>query len=169
MTKPTISDRDSRGSGAKHPPIVSIEDVIVFKLARLVGLNERTGQRWTQKLFDLSINEWRLLALTQAHGPAHPGDLADLMLMDKSQLSRLIKALGAKGLIKNKLDPKDARAVVLSLTARGRTLYDDVIKEVIRRNERVLAPLSTAEVQVFDEMLGRLIDHNLTLWERLER
>lgn len=152
---------DIRPPYPKHPPIKSIEDVIVFKLARLVGLNEHMGHHWSEKLFNLSLNEWRLLALTQAYGPARPGDLAERMLMDKSQLSRLIRALTGKNLLKSKVSPKDARAVVLRLTTKGHALYGEVIAEVVRRNDRVLAPLSAEEVQVFDEMLGRLIRHNL--------
>ena len=160
--QPSDAELDAyRAPDPKHPPIKSIEDVIVFKLARLTGLNEHMGHHWSEKLFDLSLNEWRLLALTQAYGPARPGDLAELMLMDKSQLSRLIKALTGKSLIKSKVAPKDARAVVLSLTTKGQALYGEVIAEVVHRNDRVLAPLSAAEVEVFDEMLGRLIEHNL--------
>ena len=83
----------------RHPPIQSIEDVIVFKLARFVGINERLGQRWSEALFDLSLKEWRMLALVQKRGPVRAGDLAELMLMDKSQLSRLVKSLSAKQLV----------------------------------------------------------------------
>ena len=164
MTDTPPSDAETGAFDApdpKHPPIRSIEDVIVFKLARLVGLNEHMGQNWAEQLFDLSLNERRLLALTQAYGPARAGDLAELMLMDKSQLSRLIKALAEKRLLKSKAAPEDARAVVLSLTAKGQALYSEVIAEVVSRNDRVLAPLSGAEVALFDKMLGRLIAHNL--------
>ena len=144
----------------RHPPIQSIEDVIVFKLARFVGINERLGQRWSEALFDLSLNEWRMLALVQKRGPVRAGDLAELMLMDKSQLSRLIKSLSAKRLINPTADKGDARARMLRLTAKGLVLYKDVLAEVMRRNERVLEALSPEEAVQFDGMLNRLINHN---------
>ena len=147
----------------KHPPIKSIEDVIVFKLSRLVGVNERAGARWSEQLFDLSINEWRLLGLIQAHAPIRAGDLAELMLMDKSQLSRLVKSLSVKKLLISKPDPEDARAVMLKLTAQGQELFKKVITEALLRNEHVLSPLSAQEVLAFDEMLDRLIAHNLSI------
>jgi DNA-binding MarR family transcriptional regulator len=161
MTDFNGNDEPEQESAPKHPAIKTVEDVMVFKLARLVALNERSGQSWSQGMFDLSLNEWRLLALTHAYGPARAGDLASLMLMDKSQLSRLIKALSEKNLLSSKPDRGDARAVVLNLTSRGQLLYSDVFSEVQRRSEHVLTPLSAQEVEVFDEMLDRLIDHNL--------
>ncbi len=153
----------------KHPPVKSIEDVITFKLARLVGINERLGHRWSETKFDLSLNEWRMLALVQAHAQVRAGDLAELMLMDKSQLSRLIKSLQAKKTLKSKPDPHDARAVVLSLSTKGQMLYDDVLAEVLRRNENVLDPLSADEIAVFDGLLSRLVRHNEQLLERRMR
>ncbi len=144
----------------RHPAVHSIEDVITFKLARFVGINERLGHRWSETKFDLSLNEWRMLALVQAYAQVRAGDLAELMLMDKSQLSRLIKSLQAKKTLKSKPDPHDARAVVLSLSTKGEMLYDEVLAEVLCRNENVLAPLSDEEISVFDGLLTRLVRHN---------
>lgn len=149
----------------KHPPVSSIEDVIVFKLARFVAINERLGARWSEALFDLSINEWRLLALVQGHGAIRAGDLAQIMLMDKSQLSRLIRRLTARELVISKTDKEDARAVALSITDKGLTLYQEMMAEVMRRNERVIAALETEEVAQFNTLLDRLITHNLGLLE----
>ncbi|MGB3244792.1 MAG: MarR family winged helix-turn-helix transcriptional regulator [Sulfitobacter sp.] len=153
----------------RHPPVNSIEDVIVFKLARLVGINDRAGHRWSEQLFDLSLNEWRMLALVQANAPVRAGDLAELMLMDKSQLSRLIRSLSKKRLIKSMPDKDDARAIVIEVTSKGQMLYEEVMAEVLRRNERVLEVLSPEEVAQFDRLLGRLIQHNLALLEAMQR
>lgn len=151
------------GAAAKHPPVATIEDVITFRLRRLVMIGERAGQYWSKSLFDLRLNEWRLLALIRSHAPARAGDMADLLSMDKSQMSRVIKVLQDKGLIKNTTDPNDGRAVALKPTKKGKALYAEVMQEVLRSNERVLAPLSAEEIAVFDGLLGRLIDHNAAL------
>lgn len=150
----------------KHPAADTIEDVLTFKLNRLVTINEREGHRWSEDLFGLSLNEWRVLALVQANAPVRAGDMASLLLMDKSQLSRLIKELQGKRLIKSKPDSHDARAVVLTLTSKGSDLYDDMLAEVLRQNELVLAPLSAEEVILFDNMLNRLTAHNLSMLEQ---
>ena len=150
-------------TGPLHPPVKTIEDVMVFKLRRLTAINERAGHRWSETLYDLSLNEWRMLALVQAHEPVRAGDVAELMLMDKSQLSRLIRSLTAKSLIKSNPDKEDARAITLSLTEKGQMLFEEIMAQVMLRNERVLEALSPDEVTQFDGLLDRLIDHNMRM------
>lgn len=147
----------------KHPKALTIEDVITFRLQRLAAIGERAGHDWSQRMFDLSLNEWRLLALVQCRAPARAGGLADLLLMDKSQTSRVIKSLLNKGLIRSFPDPDDGRAVALETTPRGDELYQRVFAEVMRSNERVLDVLSTEEVQALDVILGKLTMHSSDL------
>lgn len=166
MADPMNAEQKGLVPPAKHPPAETIMDVVTFRLARLVAINIRAGQHWTQRLFDLSLNEWWLLAVTFAHKSVRAGDMSDLLVMDKSQLSRLIKALVAKKLIKSSPDPQDARATILTVTAKGRALHGEVLQEVLRRNENVLAPLSHEEVLQLTGLLERLTDHNAMLLKK---
>jgi len=150
----------------KHPPAQSIEQVITYRLQRLVSIGERAGHQWSERMFDLSLNEWRLLALVKARAPSRAGDMADLLVMDKSQTSRVIKSLLKKGLIENTPDPDDGRAISLKPTVKAQTLYADVFEEVMRSNERILSPLSDEEVQMLDTILDKLIGHTSDLLER---
>ncbi|MEW9918261.1 MarR family winged helix-turn-helix transcriptional regulator [Marimonas sp. MJW-29] len=149
----------------KHPPVGGIEDVITFRLNVLVSIGERAGQQWSEKMFGLSLNEWRVLALVKARGPCRASDIADLLFMDKSQASRVIKALLKAGLVQNLPDPNDGRAVALRATAKGEKLYGEVMAEVLRSNERILAPLSREEVEAFSSTLDKLIAHSRDLLE----
>lgn len=150
---------------SKHPPVLTIEDVITFRLNRLVSIGERAGQQWSERLFGLSLNEWRLLALVKARAPCRAGDVADLLAMDKSQTSRVIKSLLKKELIRNMPDPNDGRAVALRPTQKGAALYKEVFDEVMRSNERILAPLNAQEVEDLHRTLKKLIDHAQDLLE----
>ncbi len=163
MIKDSSPDPVKARSPTKHPAVSSIMDVVTFRLARLVAINVRAGQHWTSRLFELSLNESWLLAVTHAHQAVRAGDMADLLVMDKSQLSRLIKSLTAKKLIQSIPDPEDARATILSVTRKGHALHDRILGEVLRRNENVLAPLSPEEVTQLNDLLARLTDHNLML------
>lgn len=163
MPDDSVFDDPAKESRPRHPPVETIEDVITFRLQRLVMIDERAGQDWVARLFGLTLNEWRLLALIRAHAPVRAGDMAVLMYMDKSQLSRLIKSLQAKKLIKNATDPGDGRAVALKPTKRGKLRHDKVLQEVLRRNEDMLSPLTRAEVAVFDGLLERVLEHNAAL------
>lgn len=149
----------------KHPPVEGIEDVITFRLNVLVSIGERAGHQWSERMFGLSLNEWRVLALVRGRAPCRASDIADLLCMDKSQASRVIKALLKAKLIQNLPDPSDGRAVALRTTTKGEKLYEEVMAEVLRSNERILAPLSPDEVAAFSSTLDKLIDHSRDLLE----
>jgi len=105
----------------------------------------------------------------QAHEPVRAGDMAGLLLMDKSQLSRLIRSLTAKGHVKTMPDKEDARAIALTLTQKGTALFEQIMTEVMRRNEGVLAALDAQEVVQFNGLLDRLLNHNMGLLETRQR
>ncbi|WP_161634084.1 MarR family winged helix-turn-helix transcriptional regulator [Sulfitobacter noctilucae] len=159
------SAEDSEGP-RKHPFAKSIEDVITFRFKLLVAIGERAGQHWSERLFDLSLNEWRLLALVKARAPTRAGDIADLLVMDKSQTSRVVKTLLTKGLVQDRPDTEDGRAHVLELTEKGEALYEPVFEKVLKSNERVLATLTAEEVRMLDSVLDKLIDHNRDLLDK---
>tara|TARA_R110002049_G_scaffold117332_3_gene270665 strand:- start:58020 stop:58535 length:516 start_codon:yes stop_codon:yes gene_type:complete len=146
-----------------HPPVQSIEDVITFRLHRLITMAERGGNNWPEAQFGLSLNEWRLLALVKARTPVRAGDVAELLMMDKSQMSRLIKGLIARRLLRNAPDARDARAAALTLTPQGQTLHDRMLAEVLRGNEKLLAVLTPDQVDALYEMLSILITHSEAL------
>lgn len=168
MNTQTPSEMTIIPSGPLHPPVRTVEDAIIFKVFRFAALTERLGNRWSERKYDLSLNEWRMLALVQAHQPARAGDMAHLMLMDKSQLSRLIRSLTAKGHVHSKPDKDDARAITLGLTSKGQMLFEQIMREVMQRHEGVLSVLSVDEVAQFSALLDRLLAHNWGVLEAVQ-
>ena len=62
---------------------------------------------------------YQVAVALMAHGPAKAGDLARLLDMDKSAISRLGKSLCSIGLAETTEDPHDGRGIVYGLTAEG--------------------------------------------------
>lgn len=151
--------------GSKHPAASTIEDVITFQLQVLVSIGERAGQDWSERMFGISLNEWRVLGLVKSRAPCRASDLAELLLMDKSQTSRVIKVLQKKDLLRTLPDPDDGRAIALRLSTEGEALYERVFDEVMGSNERILSVLSPEEVVAFQNTLKKLISHSKDLLE----
>lgn len=149
----------------KHPPAERLEDVITFRINQLVWIGERAGHHWSERLFDLSLNEWRLLAMIRSRSPCRAGDLADLLMMDKSQTSRVIKSLLKKQLVLNMPDPHDGRAIALKPTKKGDALFAKMFEEVLQSNERILSVLNAEEIEVFEGILKKLVEHSQDLLE----
>jgi DNA-binding MarR family transcriptional regulator len=70
----------------------------------------------------LSGNDVHLLRTVAAQGPVRASDLAAWQGVDKSTVSTQIRRLEERGLVVRRADPADRRAVLFSVTARGRQL-----------------------------------------------
>jgi MarR family transcriptional regulator for hemolysin len=60
-----------------------------------------------------------LMVLVESEQPLRRGEFAEIMLRDKTTITRQLDGLEAKGLVRRKPDPSDARAVLISPTAKG--------------------------------------------------
>ncbi len=69
----------------------------------------------------------RLLWHLAEAGPCRPSDLADLVQLDLSTVSRHVRDLSDAGYLTRATDPSDGRAVVLELSPTGRAVLDESI------------------------------------------
>ncbi len=68
---------------------------------------------------DISLVEWRTLALIEAMQPVRLRDVAAESVSDKAQISRVVSALVERGLVERQVVAQDARSAHLSLTPPG--------------------------------------------------
>ena len=60
-----------------------------------------------------------LMVLVESGQPLRRGEFAEIMLRDKTTVTRQLDGLVAKGLVRRKQDPSDGRAVLIYPTPRG--------------------------------------------------
>ncbi len=107
-------------------------------------------------LFGLTIPEWRLIAVLAERGGSTQFDLGAVTRMDKVTVSRAAIALVARGLMSRSPNPQDKRSHLLSLTAEGLALYDQVAPKALALEDAILAEFSADEVVTLIAMLQRL-------------
>src|SRR5690554_5416506 len=66
------------------------------------------------------------------HCDARLGELAQQMFVSAPVASRAVEALEAEGLVERRTDPADARAVLISITERGRSRIVDSEQRTVR-------------------------------------
>jgi DNA-binding MarR family transcriptional regulator len=76
--------------------------------------------------FDLSIPEWRIIAVLGENAGLSARDVATRTAMDKVQVSRAVASLLKVQRIQRSSDAKDGRITHLSLTRAGRKIYQDI-------------------------------------------
>ena len=86
--------------------------------------------------------------------------LAEAMGIDPTNVSLIVERLHSKGLIERRVNGEDRRARELYLTSKGKALWRRLRPRTSAANERVLAPLTAAQREVFIDLLIRLIEGN---------
>lgn len=86
-----------------------------------------------------------LMALL-AGGPMRQQALGALLGIDKSNVARLCARMASLGHVAQRADPDDARARVVSLTAKGRRLAGQVEAASARRHGAIVARLPPGSV-----------------------
>jgi homoprotocatechuate degradation regulator HpaR len=74
----------------------------------------------------LTEQQWRVIRVLATADALTATDLAERAALLTPSLSRIIKALEARGLIASARPSEDARRVMLRLTAAGRKMFDSV-------------------------------------------
>jgi DNA-binding MarR family transcriptional regulator len=81
-------------------------------------------------------------------GPMTAMQLGDVLHLEKSSVSRMVRKLIESGELKETVDPDDARIKPLSLTARGRRTLAALHEFGRHQVTGALAPLSKAEQRI---------------------
>lgn len=106
--------------------------------------------------FDLNQQQFVVLKEIGEKNPVNQTDLCSALLLEKSNLSKIVAKLARMGLIKRSVHSTDGRVTLLSLTSRG----DKVVRQGMRRfddwNSSWLEPLTIAEVRRISASLMRL-------------
>ncbi|MGE0031158.1 MAG: MarR family winged helix-turn-helix transcriptional regulator [Steroidobacteraceae bacterium] len=106
--------------------------------------------------FGLTIPQWRVVAVLARSPGLSAAGVAGRTAMDKVAVSRAVTGLARAGRVRRVLAAKDRRRSVLTLTARGRAVYRQIVPLALAYERRLLSELSPAEQAQFDRLLARL-------------
>jgi DNA-binding MarR family transcriptional regulator len=83
-------------------------------------------------------------------------ELANTLMMPKSQMTHLIDQLADQGAVERRPDEKDRRVINLSLTEHGRALLDDAKHKVLEKIKEALSGLSKEDLKAMSQALETL-------------
>lgn len=135
---------------------LTITGLVSYRLQLVGNLMSRSAAMHYRRRFDVSLWEWRTIALLGARPDQTLNELAKVVDLDKGLASRVISALAERGLVQRRTDEQDARAVRLSLSPAGGKLYKQLIKAAAARNDAFLKALTPEEWAVLDRALVKL-------------
>lgn len=133
-------------------------ELFLYRLSRLQAVAVAPVGRLCQARYGVSRREWRLIVVLARHGPVLSSELADFAQLDRARTSRIVTALVDLNLIAREVIPSDRRQARVSLTAKGRALYDEFLPVVVELNRQLLLALEPEEIAQLDGLMDRLAE-----------
>lgn len=134
-------------------------DLDSFMPYRLSVLSNRVSSaiadEYSERL-GLTIPEWRIMAVLGGTAGLSAREVAERTAMDKVQVSRAVARLLSARRIQKEADGEDGRVTRLSLSARGRAIYDEIVPLALHLEELFLSALTPAERKTFDALMTKL-------------
>jgi DNA-binding MarR family transcriptional regulator len=140
---------------------MKLERSLTYRLHLLHKVSDQLSHQAYVQDLKLSLSEGRCLATVGAFEPMSIMALADKGNLNKGQASRAAQGLVDRGLIAKTDDPLDGRGIQLTLTAKGRRLWQKTMDLIEQRNQAIFGCLSAQERQIFSQLLDRLVEHNV--------
>jgi DNA-binding MarR family transcriptional regulator len=146
--------RSDRAAVAK--PQLNLDTFLPYRLSVLSNrVSDAIARQYSQR-FDLSIPEWRIIAVLGQSPNLSARDVARRTAMDKVQVSRGVTSLVATRRVARSEDADDARISRLSLTAKGRAIYEEVAPLALRLERLLLSSLSAQERNTLETVMHKL-------------
>ena len=138
------------------PGTIELERFLPYRLSVLTNLVSGTIADAYRRRFDLSIPEWRVLAVLARHPGLSAAEVAERTRMDAVAVSRAVARLLAAGRLRRGLARDDRRRSVLAVSAAGRAVYRAVAPMALGYEKELLAALDPAARDALDAALGAL-------------
>lgn len=109
---------------------------------------------------ELETWSFDVLSALRRTEPPHqlsPGQLLALTLVTSGTMTNRLDHLEARRLVRRRPDPADARSIRVELTAAGRRRVDAALKDLVEREDAILAILNRAERAALAGLLRRVV------------
>jgi len=96
-----------------------------------------------------------LLLLSDLLSPSMK-DLCSTLHCDASNVTGIVDGLEHKGLVERRNDPRDRRVKTIAILPAGKTLQQQILRQLVRNSEMLLAPLTNSEIEQFALIVQKL-------------
>jgi DNA-binding MarR family transcriptional regulator len=135
---------------------LDLDRFMPYRLSVLTNRVSNAIARQYSDRFGLSIPEWRAMAVLGGTPGLSARDVAERTAMDKVQVSRAVENLMRSKRVQRQADSRDGRIMRLSLTAKGRAIYEEVVPLALHLEEVFLSALTAEERRQFDSVMTKL-------------
>ena len=143
-------------ASGKPAPTLKLDSFLPYRLSVLSNVVSRKIADMYEREFEISIWQWRILAVLGESEGLTSTEVANRTLMDKPAVSRATATLLDRGLLSRTSDTSDRRKAALRLTKKGREIYNAILPRALAYEHDLLSSISAEEVATLHGLLTRL-------------
>ena len=148
------SDKNSRTRTADR---LHLDKFIPYRLSVLSNTISMSIARAYAREFDLSIPEWRVIAVLARYTDLSAVEVAERTVMDKVAVSRAVQSLLKSRRLARSYNSEDRRRSVLRLSASGRSVYTRIAPLALDYEAKLLASLNSSDRRSLDRLIAALL------------
>ena len=133
-----------------------IEDFLPYLLNRAAEGSSMSFQQIYKTGYGMLRTEWRVLFHLGYYHEMTASMICQMADLHKTKVSRAVSALEAKRYISRILQDDDRRFARLSLTDKGKAVYDDLSIQAARFHNKLMRDFTADEQRIFIDCLRRL-------------
>ncbi len=137
-------------------PVLQLSRFLPYQLNHLAEAVSHSFSKIYADQYGIGIPEWRVLATLGEYRAMTARDIGQATSMHKTKVSRAVAALEKRGLIVRIKNPDDQREQMLELSAKGSTMYEDIVPQALAYSAELQASLSAEQQALLDEIFTRL-------------
>lgn len=135
---------------------LELERFLPYRLSVLSNRLSQAIARSYETRFQLSITEWRVLAVLGRYPGLSAGEVAERTAMDKVAVSRAVGRLVEAGRLRREIHEGDRRRSVLALSKAGQAIYERIVPAALAYERALLSSLDADERAMLDHLLAKL-------------
>lgn len=109
---------------------------------------------------DLTEQQWRVLRATLAADSLDAQEVSRRACVPAPSLTRIMRSLEDRGLLRRRIDPKDKRRTLLSATPAAVAMTEQIGREITAEYVRFLADFGADRYETLLELLQELAERN---------
>jgi DNA-binding MarR family transcriptional regulator len=145
---------------------IRLERFLPYRLSVLANVVSRTLAQEYSRRFDLTIGEWRVMAVLARFPGSSANEVAERSAMDKVGVSRSVARLHDAGRLERETDVTDRRRSALRLSEKGYRIYRQIVPAALAYETAILEVLDGPERDTLFALLDKLDEHAAGLLER---
>ena len=135
-----------------------LEQFLPYRLAILSHAVSTSIARAYDQRFNLTIPEWRVIAILGRFPGLSAAEVAERTMLDKVAVSRAVSKLIKNGRVDREFADADRRRSILNLSVEGQKVHDEIAPLALGIEDDLLEGLSEQQIGTLNEIIERLLE-----------